>query len=200
MRLRMRAIASRIQAGYIMVMPRQHPLLCAGLIGYRALKKTGDAERVGIYGFGAAAHIAAQVLRHQGASFLHFTRPGDSMAQAFSIQMGATWAGGSDTSPPGGARCSDNLCPGRGAGAHRTTRCSPGRNCRVRGDTHERYPVFSLRHPLAREMCGFGRQPHAQRRGRVFDSGSKSTDPGHHSSFSRWSRRIRPWSICGMAS
>jgi propanol-preferring alcohol dehydrogenase len=76
------------------------PLLCAGLIGYRALKKTGDAERVGIYGFGAAAHIAAQVLRHQGRKLFAFTRPGDSMAQEFSIQMGATWAGDSDTPPP----------------------------------------------------------------------------------------------------
>ncbi len=76
------------------------PLLCAGLIGYRALKKTGDAERVGIYGFGAAAHIAAQVLRHHGRKLFAFTRPGDSMAQEFSIQMGATWAGDSDTPPP----------------------------------------------------------------------------------------------------
>ena len=125
------------------------PLLCAGLIGYRALKKTGDAERVGIYGFGAAAHIAAQVLRHQGRKLFAFTRPGDSMAQEFAIQMGATWAGDSDTPPPGGARCSDNLCPGRRIGAHRTTRYPSGRNCRVRGDTHERYPVFSLRHPVA---------------------------------------------------
>ena len=76
------------------------PLLCAGLIGYRALKKTGDAERVGIYGFGAAAHITAQVLRHQGRNFFAFTRPGDSMAQEFSMQMGAAWAGGSDTRLP----------------------------------------------------------------------------------------------------
>ena len=76
------------------------PLLCAGLIGYRALKKTGDAERVGIYGFGAAAHIAAQVLRHHGRKLFAFTRPGDSMAQEFAMQMGATWAGDSDTPPP----------------------------------------------------------------------------------------------------
>src|SRR4051795_2387433 len=76
------------------------PLLCAGLIGYRALKKTGDANRVGIYGFGAAAHIAAQVLRYQGRKLFAFTRPSDSTAQEFAIQMGATWAGDSDTLPP----------------------------------------------------------------------------------------------------
>src|SRR5690348_8376203 len=76
------------------------PLLCAGLIGYRALKKTGDGERVGIYGFGAAAHIAAQVLRYQGRKLFAFTRPGDSTAQEFATQMGASWVGDSDKPPP----------------------------------------------------------------------------------------------------
>ncbi len=64
------------------------PLLCAGLIGYRALKMTGDAERVGIYGFGAAAHIVAQILRHQGRKLFAFTRPGDTAAQEFAGQDG----------------------------------------------------------------------------------------------------------------
>jgi propanol-preferring alcohol dehydrogenase len=76
------------------------PLLCAGLIGYRALKMTGDVERVGIYGFGAAAHIVAQVLRHQGKKLFAFTRRGDTAAQEFAIRMGATWAGDSDVTPP----------------------------------------------------------------------------------------------------
>jgi alcohol dehydrogenase, propanol-preferring len=76
------------------------PLLCAGLIGYRSLVAAGDAERLGIYGFGAAAHIVTQVARHQGRRVFAFTRPGDTAGQRFAIEVGAVWAGGSDTLPP----------------------------------------------------------------------------------------------------
>jgi alcohol dehydrogenase, propanol-preferring len=76
------------------------PLLCAGLIGYRSLVMAGPAERLGIYGFGAAAHIVAQVARHQGRELHAFTRPGDEAAQAFARSLGAVWAGGSDETPP----------------------------------------------------------------------------------------------------
>src|SRR5450755_233262 len=76
------------------------PLLCAGLIGYRALRKTGDARRIGIYGFGAAAHIVAQVARHEGREVFAFTRPGDMAGQEFARSVGAVWAGGSDLMPP----------------------------------------------------------------------------------------------------
>jgi len=76
------------------------PLLCAGLIGYRSLVKAGDAKRIGIYGFGAAAHIVAQVARFQGREFFAFTRPGDKEAQNFARELGASWAGGSETLPP----------------------------------------------------------------------------------------------------
>jgi alcohol dehydrogenase, propanol-preferring len=76
------------------------PLLCAGLIGYRSLRLTGDARRLGIYGFGAAAHIIAQVARHQGRAVYAFTRAGDALAQAFARRLGAVWAGGSDEMPP----------------------------------------------------------------------------------------------------
>ena len=76
------------------------PLLCAGLIGYRSLVAAGDAERLGLYGFGAAAHIVAQVARRQGRRVFAFTRPGDSAAQRFARDLGADWAGGSDTPPP----------------------------------------------------------------------------------------------------
>lgn len=76
------------------------PLLCAGLIGYRALKMAGSADRVGIYGFGAAAHIVAQILRYQGRKLFAFTRPGDVTAQDFADKMGAAWVGGSDRMPP----------------------------------------------------------------------------------------------------
>jgi propanol-preferring alcohol dehydrogenase len=76
------------------------PLLCAGLIGYRSLVAAGDAERLGLYGFGAAAHIIAQVARFQGRRVFAFTREGDSDAQAFARQLGAEWAGASGEMPP----------------------------------------------------------------------------------------------------
>jgi propanol-preferring alcohol dehydrogenase len=76
------------------------PLLCAGLIGYRAYAMTGKARRIGLYGFGAAAHIIAQVALAQGKEIYAFTRPGDSRSQAFALSLGATWAGGSDAAPP----------------------------------------------------------------------------------------------------
>ncbi|WP_414834308.1 zinc-dependent alcohol dehydrogenase family protein [Afifella sp. YEN Y35] len=76
------------------------PLLCAGLIGHRCLRMAGEAERLGLYGFGAAAHIVAQVARHQGRSVYAFTRRGDLKAQAFAGELGAVWAGDSSDQPP----------------------------------------------------------------------------------------------------
>ena len=76
------------------------PLLCAGLIGYRALRLAGAGRRIGLYGFGAAAHIVAQVLKFQGREFHAFTRPGDGASQAFARRLGAAWAGGCDEEPP----------------------------------------------------------------------------------------------------
>jgi len=76
------------------------PLLCAGLIGYRSLVMAGDAQRLGIYGFGAAAHIVAQIARHQGRELYAFTRPGDARAQTFARELGAAWVGDSATAPP----------------------------------------------------------------------------------------------------
>ena len=76
------------------------PLLCAGLIGYRALVMAGDARRLGIYGFGAAGHIVAQIARFQGREVYAFTRPGDRGAQSFARTLGAVWSGGSDEQAP----------------------------------------------------------------------------------------------------
>jgi propanol-preferring alcohol dehydrogenase len=76
------------------------PLLCAGLIGFRAYRMTGDAERVGLYGFGAAAHILTQVAVHQGRTVYAFTRPGDTRAQQFAVELGAVWAGASTDPAP----------------------------------------------------------------------------------------------------
>jgi len=76
------------------------PLLCAGLIGYRTLRLAGDAQRIGLYGFGSAAHLIAQVAAHQGRRVFAFTRPGDAGGQLFARELGAVWAGGSDEKPP----------------------------------------------------------------------------------------------------
>jgi alcohol dehydrogenase, propanol-preferring len=76
------------------------PLLCAGLIGYRALRLVGEAERIGFYGFGAAAHILCQVAVHEGRRVFAFTREGDTETQAFARRLGAEWAGGSGETPP----------------------------------------------------------------------------------------------------
>jgi propanol-preferring alcohol dehydrogenase len=76
------------------------PLMCAGLIGWRALKAAGDAPRLGLYGFGAAAHLAVQAARHRGQEVYGFVRPGDEKAKNFALSMGAIWAGDSDVPPP----------------------------------------------------------------------------------------------------
>ena len=76
------------------------PLLCAGLIGYRTLRMAGDARRLGIYGFGSAAHIVCQVAVHEGREVFAFTRPGDDAAQSFALELGARWAGDSHSPPP----------------------------------------------------------------------------------------------------
>jgi propanol-preferring alcohol dehydrogenase len=76
------------------------PLLCAGLIGYRSLRLAGDADRLGLYGFGASAHIVAQVALHEGRRVFAFTRTGDDRAQAFARELGAEWAGSSEEAPP----------------------------------------------------------------------------------------------------
>ncbi|WP_322053088.1 zinc-dependent alcohol dehydrogenase family protein [Paraburkholderia bannensis] len=93
-------------ARYCLHLPRQYshaeaaPLLCAGLIGFRSLVMAGDAERIGIYGFGAAGHIVAQVAQHQGREVYAFTSPGDVAAQEFARRLGVVWAGGSDQRAP----------------------------------------------------------------------------------------------------
>ena len=93
------------EAAYCFPLPENYPdlaaapLLCAGLIGYRALRMAGEARTLGIYGFGAAAHIVAQVAQFEGRSVFAFTRPGDSKAQAFARDLGASWVGGSDERP-----------------------------------------------------------------------------------------------------
>ena len=94
------------EADYCFLLPDSYadaaaaPLLCAGLIGFRSLRMAGDAKTLGIYGFGAAAHIVAQVAQFQGRSVYGFTRPGDAAAQAFALSLGCVWAAGSDEVSP----------------------------------------------------------------------------------------------------
>lgn len=93
-------------AHYCFTLPERYddlhaaPLLCAGLIGYRAYRMAGDGQRLGLYGFGAAAHIIAQVASQQGRDVYAFTRPGDLRSQEFALSLGAAWAGDSNTAPP----------------------------------------------------------------------------------------------------
>ncbi len=93
-------------ARYVFALPEGYgdlevaPLLCAGLIGYRSLRMCGEAERIGLYGFGAAAHIVTQVALWQGREVFAFTRRGDALAQSFALRQGAIWAGDSDRVPP----------------------------------------------------------------------------------------------------
>jgi propanol-preferring alcohol dehydrogenase len=87
------------------------PLLCAGLIGWRCLVKAGDGLRVGLYGFGAAAHILCQIIHSQGREVYAFTRPGDSAAQEFARSLGVAWAGGSNDDPPGPLDCAILFAP-----------------------------------------------------------------------------------------
>ena len=87
------------------------PLLCAGLIGYRSLALAGEGDRLGLYGFGAAAHIVVQLASHQGRRVFAFTRPGDEQAQAFAMRLGACWAGSSELAPPEELDCAIIFAP-----------------------------------------------------------------------------------------
>lgn len=93
-------------ARYCLALPEESaaehlaPLLCAGLIGYRALRLAGDPQRLGVYGFGAAAHLITQLARAQGREVFAFTRPGDGASQEFARSLGADWAAGTDEAPP----------------------------------------------------------------------------------------------------
>ena len=104
-------------AGYSFVLPQTGddiataPLLCAGLIGWRSLKLAGEGARIGLYGFGAAAHIVAAVARWQGREVFAFTRPGDTEAQEFARKHGASWAAGSDQPPPEPLDCAIIFAP-----------------------------------------------------------------------------------------
>jgi len=132
------------------------PLLCAGLIGYRTLRLAGAGERIGIYGFGAAAHIIAQVARHQGRQVFAFTRPGDMAAQDFARSLGAIWAGGSDETPAEPLDAALIFAPvGCPDGVGRD---EEGRRGGVRRHSYERHPAVPLFPAVGGATGAFGRQ------------------------------------------
>ena len=148
------------------------PLLCAGLIGYRSLKMADDAlhgetKRLGIYGFGAAAHIVAQVARAQGCEIYAFTSPGDTKAQDFARALGAVWAGGSDEAPPELLDAAIIFAPVGAPGAGGVTRAPQGRRRGLRRHPYERHPAIPLRHPVGGAGGAVGRQSHPRRCPRV---------------------------------
>ena len=142
------------------------PLLCAGLIGYRALRLAGDAERLGLYGFGASAHIVAQVARHEGRRVFAFTRAGDEAAQAFARELGAEWAGDALGPAPEELDAAVIFAPAGELVPAALAAVAKGRHGRLRGDPHERHPVVPVRPALGRARPALGREPHeAGRRG-----------------------------------
>jgi alcohol dehydrogenase, propanol-preferring len=156
------------------------PLLCAGLIGWRSLVMAGDAKRLGIYGFGAAGHIVAQVARWQGRAVYAFTRSEDTAAQNLARRLGAVWAGGSEQLPdqPLDAAiiyaAAGPLVPAAPRGAQ-------GRPRGMRGHPYERHSELSLSPALGGAPIGVGRQPHAPGRPGFFEDRAAGRHPhGDH--------------------
>ena len=152
------------------------PLLCAGLIGYRAYRMAGPGARLGIYGFGAAAHIIAQVAVHQGREVFAFVTPGDHQALKFSRDVGATWAGFSNEPPPRPLDSAIIFAPVGPLVPEALSRVGARRHRRVRRHPHERHTVVSISAPVGGTDDPFGRQ---------------SDTPRTHVNFSRWPPRSR---------
>jgi propanol-preferring alcohol dehydrogenase len=133
---------------------------CAGLIGWRSLRMAGAAKCLGLCGFGAAAHIVAQVAKWQGRRVFAFTRNDDVEAQAFALRLGAEWAGASDQAPG----CRNHLCAGRCACSTGPEDGTQGRVCRLCRVTYERYPELPLQIALGRASGRFRSQSDARRR------------------------------------
>lgn len=158
---------------YCVHLPRRYsdleaaPLLCAGLIGYRTLRMAGDARRIGIYGFGAAAHLVAQVAQGEGRKVFALTKPGDTAAQQLALSLGAAWAGGSDEAPPERLDAALIFAPAGGAGAGRAAGARQRRDRRMRRHSHERHPELSVRVAVGRAPHRVGGQPDACGCGRI---------------------------------
>ena len=144
------------------------PLLCAGLIGYRTYRLAGEhKDRLGIYGFGSAAHIIAQVASHQGHKVYAFTRPGDTETQAFARELGAVWAGGSDELPPEELDAALIFAPVGPLIVAALKATARGGDRRQRRHPHERHPGLPLPAAVGRARGPLGGQPDPPRRRRV---------------------------------
>ena len=143
------------------------PLLCAGLIGWRSLKLAGDGRTIGIYGFGAAAHIITQVCRWQGRRVFAFTRPGDAAGQAFARSMGAEWAGGSDDKPPEPLDAAILFAPVGALVPAALAAVRKGGRVVCGGIHMSDIPAFPYRAAMGGAQRRLGRQPDPRRRPRV---------------------------------
>lgn len=156
------------------------PLLCAGLIGWRSLVMAGDGKHLGIFGFGAAGHIIAQVARWQGRSVYAFTRAGDVEAQHLAKSLGAEWAGSSEDPPPVPLDAAIIFRAGRRSRAAGATRRAQRRPRGVRRHSHVGHSLVPLPHSVGGAAAAFGRQPHARRRNRIFqDRGASGHQDAH---------------------
>ena len=140
------------------------PLLCAGLIGYRSLRMAGDAERLGLYGFGAAAHIVCQVARHQGRRVFAFTRGDDAAAQAFALELGAEWAGDALGPPPEELDAAIIFAPAGELVPAALRAVAKGGTVVCAGIHMSDIPSFPYEHPLGRAGAALRRQPDPARR------------------------------------
>jgi propanol-preferring alcohol dehydrogenase len=153
------------------------PLMCAGLIGYRAWKLVREARRLGIYGFGAAAHIVAQLAVFHGQDVFAFTRKGDKAAQTLARDLGAAWAGASDETPPKPLDAAIIVAPVGPLVLLCACRAREGRHARARRDPHDRDPGDALRASLGRARHALGRQSHAPGRYRLPRDRAAHSDP-----------------------
>jgi propanol-preferring alcohol dehydrogenase len=156
------------------------PLLCAGLIGFRALQMAADAAHLGLYGFGAAAHLAIQVALGRGQQVYAFTRPGDSAGQAYARSLGAVWAGPSDQLPPHLLDASLIFAP-VGALVPLALAATVKGGCVIlRRDSHERYSGLPLSTAMGRTQRAFSGEPDPTGRHGVLSNRAAHADPLRH--------------------
>ena len=172
------------------------PLLCAGLIGWRSLKAAGEAERIGIYGFGAAAHIVAQLCRWQGRRVFAFTRDGDLASQKFALSLDAEWAGGSSEAPPEPLDAAIIFAPVGALVPAALAAVAQGRARGLRRHSHERHPGFPLFAAVGRAQRRLRRQSDARGRRSSCWNSPRGRACGRRRGPIRWKRPTRRWPIC----
>ena len=175
------------------------PLMCAGLIGYRTLRMAGDARLIGIYGFGAAAHIVAQVVAPSGPPAVRLHPPGRPRGAGFRPLARRGMGRGFGRAAARAARCGADLRPGRRAGAGGARRDQEGRHRRLRRHPYERHPVLPVPHPVGGTRAALGRQPDPPRRRGIPRIGPRSRASGPRRSPTRSPARTTRSPICATA-